>query len=172
MIRKKVFAVLASGAAAVATIGVGGAAHAANDPTGHYHSSLSALHCTGVVLGHPDGGTLSAQYSAWETRMDVEHFRGDFSRTHVLAQVQTYNGHWRTVERSRALTGTPGGADVSNGTATQYFVWGNPPTATPRLSISVRGTDDFFRIQVRTRIYSDEGARLAYLKDSLAGCRI
>ena len=171
MIRKKVFAVLASTAAAAATIGVGGAAHAANDPTGHYHSSLfPPLHCTNVVLGHPDGGTLSAQYSAWETRHDFEHFRGAVAKTRVVAQVREYDGTWKTVKRNAVLTGTPGGSYAAGGNAVEPFLWGG--SSKPTLSISVNGTDDLFRMQVRTRIYSDEGARLAYLRDSLGSCRI
>ena len=170
MIRKKVLAVVASGAAAVATLGFAAPAHAAVDKTGHYHSSISGLQCTKYVLGDGNGGTLSAKYSAWETRLDVEHFRGAYAKTRVLAQELTYDGTWKTVERSAALTGVPVVADVTDHNATSYFYWGGNPT--PRLVTTVKGFDDIFRIQVRTRIYSDEGARLAYLKDSLGNCHV
>ena len=170
MIRKKVFAVLASGAAAVAAIGVGGAAQADTAVMGHYNSSISKLQCTQYVLGDGNGGTLSAEYQAWETRADVEHFRGAYAKTRVLAQELTYNGTWKTVKRSAPLTGTPRVADVTNHVATSYFYWNG--TSKPRLQIAVKGYDDIFRIQVRTRIYSDENARLAYLKDSLGNCHV
>lgn len=172
MIRNKVLAVLASGAAAAATLGFGAPAHAAVDSTGHYFSSASKLQCTQFVHDDGDGGSLSVQYSAGETRPDVDHFRGAYAVTRLVAQELTYNGTWRNVKYGARHIGAPVVADVANGQATSWFYYKHATTPTPRFTINVLGFDDIFRVQVRTRIYSDENARLAYLKDTLGNCHL
>jgi len=168
MIRNKVLAVLASGAAAVATLGVGAPANAST--SGHYFAGADSLQCRDFVLGDGNGGSLSVKVFAGETRPDVDHFRGAYVVTRLIAQEKTYSGTWKNVKYGKKYIGVPDVADVSDHTATSLFTWGGDPN--PRLTITVTGQDDVFRVVARQKIYSDEDALLANLRDVQGNCHL
>jgi hypothetical protein len=67
------------------------------------------------------------------------------------------------------------GATVDHGAYnTSPFVWATKMWASdnPTLWISVNGYDDLFRVKTVTRLYDDEGVRLARLVTVNGSCRL
>ncbi len=170
MFRSKIAAVAAGLLAAGAIAASAPAANASS--SGHYSQWTGGLQCNEFVTDDGNGGRLSVEMQATETRADVEHFRGAYSRTRLIAQELDYQGNWVTVKRGPAHTGVPVVSNVSGGVATSNFFYRNATDDSPRFGIKVAGQDDLFRVIVRTRIFSDEDARLALLDDYQGSCRL
>jgi hypothetical protein len=138
--------------------------------SGAYSAGADTLQCTQFVTQDGDGGTLSVNMWSREIRPDTDHFRGALASTRLVAQEKSYDGTWVKVARTEKYYGYPYLTDVSGGVATSYFNYSG--TTYPRFTIDVAGQDDLFRVVVKTKIWSDEGARLAKLRDVQGNCRL
>lgn len=164
----------AAGVVGLLTAAALGAAQAGSQAaeSGHYYSGASGLECTKFVSDDGNGGKLSAEMYSGEWRSDVEHFRGAYAKTVISAQELDYAGDWVTVKRLKAKTGVPVVSHVSDGYAWSDFYYRKGTDSSPRFGINVLGQDDLFRMVVTTKVFSDEGARLATLSDTLGNCRL
>jgi hypothetical protein len=168
MLRK----IIAGGiAAAAASLAVAGPASAM---TTHYFQVTDNFSCTGQVLEDGDGGTMYVDVSGYEQRLQDRHFRVNTIATRLIAQEKDYNGVWRNVEWGRVFHGYLGATVDHGANNTSPFVWATKKWASdnPTLWISVNGYDDLFRVKTVTRLYDDEGVRLARLVTVNGSCRL
>ena len=148
------------------------AAPAAADTTtkGAYSQSTSNLTCTGHVQDDGDGGTLSVKVAGMETRPSDKHFRTWRIKTKLVAQERTYSGRWVNVAQTGYVPGRLGPAYSAGATNYSPFTWGG--SANPTLSVGVAGFDDLFRAKVVTKVFDDEGVRIARLVTRDGQCRL
>jgi hypothetical protein len=166
-----------SAAVALATASAGslalvGPASAATTMSGHYSQTTSGLSCTGQVLGDGDGGVLSVQVSGQETRPSDQHFRTHSIRTRMVAQEKTYDGTWKSVAWGPWASGHLGPSHSNDAGTVNIspFMWGG--STKPTLSVPVKGYDDLFRARVVSRLFDDEGVKIATLVTYQGQCRL
>jgi hypothetical protein len=167
---RKVLAVAATALVAVGMSATPASAKMASH--GAYTQVTGSLSCLGQVQDDGDGGTLFVEVAGYETRPSDKHFRTWDVRTRIMAQERTYNGSWKTVAVGPVVHGRLGPSySDDNGTVNVSDInWGGDYS--PTLSIDVAGFDDLFRARVQTRIYDDEGARIANLNTYQGQCRV
>lgn len=140
-----------------------------------YSQTTDSFSCTGQVYDDGDGGTMSVRVTGSETRPENKHFRTAFVKTRLVAQERTYPGVWKNVEWGHVFTGKLG-PTVDLGAFNQSpFAWRVAPgvfSTAPTLSISVGGFDDLFRVKTVTRVYDDEGVKVATLVTRNGTCQL
>jgi hypothetical protein len=168
----KLLAKAAVAASTLTMVAVAAPATAATTTYGHYSQTTNALSCTGHVQDDGDGGTLSVAVKGMETRPSDKHFRAWKLKTNISAQEKNYAGAWVTVATGGYVYGKLGPAYSNDAGTVNYspFTWGG--STNPTLGIRVSGFDDLFRAKVVTRIFDDEGARIAVLTTYQGQCRL
>jgi hypothetical protein len=168
MLRKILAGGVAATAASLAFAGPASAMPA------HYFQVTDDFSCTGQALGDGDGGTMYVDVEGFEKRLEDQHFRTHTVKTRLVAQEKDYFGVWRNVKWGPVFTGYLGATEDHGAYNTAPFVWKTSKWASdnPTLWIHVNGYDDLFRVKTVTRVYDDEGVRVARLVTRNGTCRL
>lgn len=166
---KKALAVVAT--AVMGASGVLAASPASAVTSGAYSQNLiSPLICTGHVYDDGDGGTLSVEVTAGETRLSDKHFRTWVVKTRIVAQEKQYDGTWKDVAAAGPFKGKLGPAINAGAVNVSSVYWGTD--SSPILTVGVAGFDDLFRAKVVTRFFDDEGVLIKRLVSRSGQCRL